>query len=351
MKPILLAFIFVLIATGISSASTADYEALKENIVHLDESSREIMAKLYLMNKRLKKLSGKREKAKMKLMAKENEVENINKEIKKIEAQLKEQRILLSRRIRTLYMLGEDKFLQVIFTAQSAEDLNQSLYYLEKFAKKDFEIVTKFKKNISNLNSKKEKLNKEVKKLIAMQEKLEKSESFLNSQQSEKADYLTSLGAKRRKAIKKLQALREDGKTDISGLLDMSFFEKKGDLIVPMKGNITKGFGILEHPEYGYKLVHKGLTFKAPKEVNVNAVFKGKVAFMGKLPTYGNTIIIDHGDHYYSLYAGLKKPVVKEGEEIKEDQVLDKAVNEVYFEIRHFSDAINPKPWLQQEAG
>lgn len=333
------------------SATGADYEALKENIVHLDESSRKIMARLYLMNKRLKKLSKKRERAKMTLLAKESEVANITREVNKLEAQLKEQRILLSRRMRTLYMLGEDKILQVIFTAQSAEDLNQSLYYLEKFAKKDFEIVTQFKKNISMLSKKQEKLKKEVANLQSTKVKLEKSENYLNNEQHSKSDYLTSLGSKRRKAIKQLQQLRESGSTDISGMLDMSFFEKKGDLVLPMQAKVSKGFGVLEHPEYGYKLVHKGLTFKSAQPSSVNAVFRGRVAYLGKLPTYGNTMIIDHGDHYYSLYAGLKKPEVKEGQEIKEDQVLDKELSELYFEIRHFSDAVNPEPWLQKEAG
>lgn len=350
MKALLVSIILVSTPMVFAKPKMNDYSQIKENIVHLDESSREIMATLYLMNKRLKRLSSQREKTKIKLMTKENQVQNLTKDILSLEAQLKEQRKLLSRRMRTLYMLGEDKFLQMIFTAQSAEDLNQSLYYLERFAKKDFEVVASFKKNLVSLQAKQEKLKSEVKKLIAIRDNLSTDETTLNSRQNEKSKYLSSLGKRRQSALKKLKEIRKDGKSELAGLLDMSFFEKKGSIKAPFKGAITQGYGIMEHPEFGYKLIHKGISYESVVKSDVNAIFKGTVVHIGEMPTYGKTLILDHGDHYYSLYSGLKDPDVKLGQIIETSQVIDKGLTELYFEIRHFSDAVNPITWFQQEA-
>ncbi len=85
----------------------------------------------------------------------------------------------------------------------------------------------------------------------------------------------------------------------------------------------------------------------------MKAIFSGTVAFADEVPGFGTTVIIDHGDHYYSVYSHNKKLFVKPGESIKEQQVIGhsgrSAINladGLYFEIRHFSEPLDPQSWL-----
>ena len=81
----------------------------------------------------------------------------------------------------------------------------------------------------------------------------------------------------------------------------------------------------------------------------VRAVFPGKVVFSGKIGGYGQLLILDHGDQYYSLVGQLGEVLKKEGDEVKEGEVIARSSldnNPVYFEIRQRHIAVNPVPWF-----
>ncbi|MGE0633330.1 MAG: murein hydrolase activator EnvC, partial [Pseudobdellovibrionaceae bacterium] len=68
---------------------------------------------------------------------------------------------------------------------------------------------------------------------------------------------------------------------------------------------------------------------------------------------FGTTVILDHGDHYYSIYSGLSKVKVEIGDEIETRQVIAEAgwvpetgMPGLYFEVRHFSEATDPSSWF-----
>ena len=86
----------------------------------------------------------------------------------------------------------------------------------------------------------------------------------------------------------------------------------------------------------------------------VKAVFQGKVSFADNLPGYGPTLIIDHGDHYYSVYAFNKALQVHAGDQVRQSQTVafsgpsDRPVGDgLYFELRHFSEPLDPKQWMK----
>jgi septal ring factor EnvC (AmiA/AmiB activator) len=48
----------------------------------------------------------------------------------------------------------------------------------------------------------------------------------------------------------------------------------------------------------------------------------GTVVFRGSLSGYGNTVIVDHDDHYYSVYAGLAVTEATTGDRVLRGQKL-----------------------------
>jgi septal ring factor EnvC (AmiA/AmiB activator) len=68
---------------------------------------------------------------------------------------------------------------------------------------------------------------------------------------------------------------------------------------------------------------------------------------------YGQTVIIDHGDHYYTVYGHISRVKAKIGDTLKAGEVFAEAgpasrrMSEgMYFEIRHFSEPENPAHWI-----
>jgi murein DD-endopeptidase MepM/ murein hydrolase activator NlpD len=67
---------------------------------------------------------------------------------------------------------------------------------------------------------------------------------------------------------------------------------------------------------------HLGYDLSVTKRYPVEAANSGRVAFAGDLGIYGNTVILDHGLGLYTLYSHLSSIDVKDGESIKQRQIL-----------------------------
>jgi murein DD-endopeptidase MepM/ murein hydrolase activator NlpD len=67
---------------------------------------------------------------------------------------------------------------------------------------------------------------------------------------------------------------------------------------------------------------HLGYDLSVTKRYPVEAANSGRVAFAGDLGIYGNTVILDHGLGLFTLYSHLSSIDVKDGESIKQKQIL-----------------------------
>ena len=92
-----------------------------------------------------------------------------------------------------------------------------------------------------------------------------------------------------------------------------------GNFIDPTKGATrTSGFGWRFHPIHLENRFHGGLDFGAPTGAPVFSSDGGVVVFAGWNGGYGNTIEIDHGNGFTTLYAHLSAFFVKKGETVSQ---------------------------------
>jgi murein DD-endopeptidase MepM/ murein hydrolase activator NlpD len=94
-----------------------------------------------------------------------------------------------------------------------------------------------------------------------------------------------------------------------------------------------------------------GLEVHAPIGATVRAIFGGRVAFADRYGAYGRIVIIDHGEHYYSVSGNLASVDVRLGDLISAGERIGTVGDEgagpmLYLEIRHGADTIPPGPWL-----
>lgn len=128
-----------------------------------------------------------------------------------------------------------------------------------------------------------------------------------------------------------------------------TFAGRKGGLVLPIEGKIVTAFGRKYDPKASLYTFHKGVDIAAGAGEAVHAVFPGKVVFSGKIGGYGQLLILDHGDQYYSLVGQLGEALKKEGDDVKEGESIGRSSLDgtpVYFEIRQRHVAVNPVPWF-----
>jgi septal ring factor EnvC (AmiA/AmiB activator) len=94
-----------------------------------------------------------------------------------------------------------------------------------------------------------------------------------------------------------------------------------------------------------------GLILRAAIGTPARAVFGGRVAYADNYAEYGRTVILDHGDDYFTVTAGLEKIDVTVGEDIPQNARLGLAqavgaTAQIYFEIRRKSESLTPGEWL-----
>jgi septal ring factor EnvC (AmiA/AmiB activator) len=147
-----------------------------------------------------------------------------------------------------------------------------------------------------------------------------------------------------------------------SGLKTGSVFESlQSRLKMPISNAIViVPFGKKIHPVFKTATNHNGWKLSSPNwngEIkNVRAVAFGRVVFTGNIKGFGNAVLIDHAGGYHTLYTGLLKATVREGEMIRERDILgkigmfpgDSKGRPLYFEIRKDSKPVDPALWMEK---
>ncbi len=83
----------------------------------------------------------------------------------------------------------------------------------------------------------------------------------------------------------------------------------------------------------------------------VRAVYPGRVAFADRYGAYGQIVIVDHGDHFYSVSANLSQVAVAVGQELAQGAPIGTVGDDghgpmMFFEVRHGGETLDPAPWL-----
>lgn len=126
---------------------------------------------------------------------------------------------------------------------------------------------------------------------------------------------------------------------------------------LPVDGQISSDFGRRLSPitRKNYE-VHKGLDFKANYGDLVKSTAKGVVEFAGYRGSYGNLVIINHGNKYKTYYGHLSKILVKKNQEVDIDFPIGKVGStgrstgpHLHYEIRKNDKIINPINFISVE--
>jgi len=129
----------------------------------------------------------------------------------------------------------------------------------------------------------------------------------------------------------------------------------KGLLIFPVKGKILSSYGPYRHPRLNIQAFRSGIDIAAERGEPVKAVHGGTVLYASWFRAYGNIVVIDHGDHYYTVYAHLEDVFKSVDHKVEAGDVIATVGDSgamgatgLYFELRHHDRPLDPIEWFNR---
>ncbi len=120
--------------------------------------------------------------------------------------------------------------------------------------------------------------------------------------------------------------------------------------------HVASGYGKRIDPIYHTVRFHHGMDFTAPTGTDVYATGNATVEFSGWRQGFGNCIILNHGYNYKTLYAHLKKSLVRAGKKVHRGDVIALVGNtgkstgpHLHYEVHYKDQPVDPRNFYFQD--
>ena len=289
----------------------------------------------------------------------------------KLRASVGRRQQLLEKRAGALYrwLKGGSPFV-ILNGDVSFGALSQRSHYLKTTVSFDRELIQELSEEARRQSSLRAELERKREELNAQKQALHEARQEFRSEAEKKKQMLASLRqekATRMKALKELEqaALRlqkmmdEIAKASVGksrqGPAGSGLDAMRGKFDWPVKGDLAGVFGKARHPEFSAEVFRKGIDIEAPLGEEIKAVERGRVVYADRFAGYGEMIIIDHGDRFYTIYAHLSEMLKKTGDPVSRGETVGRvgdsdslAGAKLYFEMRKDGRSIDPLPWFRK---
>ncbi len=290
---------------------------------------------------------------------------------------LAERRAVLQRRLVDIYKRGPLHTFQVLLAAESFGDLLSRYKYLYLTSEQDRTLVEDVEKLRNRVVQQRNNILDVRGELARRREEREAEFSRYSELATQRARRLQSLRRSARSTERRLSQLQKD-ESRLNGLLASLERSRRdelargalrgavaapgtittadlGKLDWPVEGAIVYRFGRDTLPSGGI-IRWNGVGIAAGVGTPVRAVEAGKVRLVGQFGTYGLTIVLEHGNGYYSVYSHLESAGVKLGASVQKGREIGTVGGQnsdygphLHFEIRGENQlALDPTSWLRR---
>ena len=260
-------------------------------------------------------------------------IETKEKEIKELEEENKEREELLVNRLIAMYEKGQTTYLDILLSSDDITSFISGYYRVEEIAQADQEVITSILEKQEETQEVKDDLEKEKKEVDEAKKEVESKNEKLQVAKKAKQAKVNNLSAEEKElqqtidefeeAIKEAQKeIEEAGNNASSGGGYEGSFEGVLDWPLSYSYNIiTSVFGYRDSPTAGASSNH-GAVDIAVSYVPVYAPASGKVIIARWLSGYGNYVMIDHGNGYYTGFGHLSGYSVSQGQTVSRGQQI-----------------------------
>ncbi len=359
-------------------------EEIRAERDRLEQQHRRLQGQVHDVNDELNNLERQRESTHRIVNEIERQIGGLASQLDRSSAELilaqdnlAERRAVLERRLVDIYKRGPLHTFQVLLAAEGFGDLLSRYKYLYLTSEQDRSLVTDVEKlrnrvitqrnNILNvrgeLDRRRDEREAEFGKYSALA--LEQSRKLQNLRRSARSTErrLTELQkdeARLNGLLASLERARRDelargalrGAVTTPGTITTADL---GRLDWPVEGGIVYKFGRDTLPSGGI-IRWNGVGIAATVGTPVKVVESGTVRLVGQFGTYGLTVVVEHGNGYYSVYSHLESAAARLGASVTKGSVIGAVGGRnsdygphLHFEIRGENQiALDPTTWLRR---
>ena len=337
-----------------------------------------LLAELEEIDRRLAAKKGDVARLDARIKKAQNDVQMFRGEISKLEKQRAGQTNALAGRLRVMYRVhAQGGALPVILSGEDPATRAVAVRHLASLAALDARLIQEYRVTSDRLADRKVREEAQQQELSGLHEDAKREQAEVDREagkrrvilakvRDERAYHermvgeLTEASHRLEAFIRELQAKQRKlakipppkGGIEVPAV---GFGALKGRLPWPTEGKIVTGYGAQVHPRFGTRTFRNGVDIEAAVGREVLAVHAGHVIYTGWFKGYGNLIIVDHGNEYYTLYAHIADIEAKEGEDVRQGQRIGTvgdtgslAGPRLYFEVRYQGRPQDPEQWLRQ---
>ena len=325
-----------------------------------------VQATLKKIDRQLQRKGEELQSLEVRLGTQEQAIRQLSKKIAQAERELEDTQARWASRVRALYKQGQFGYFRLLVAAESLTDMAQRMKYLGAITAQDQTLSERYASELAALTDKKEALQSRRTALARDRNRLQATRAevadekwrqriLLARLQEEKEGYLTGIRELEAASTQLQKLITELSKKEkaTSPPLVGPFAARKGKLPWPTDGEIILRFGREKNPKLKTATFNKGIGIRAPLGRQIQAVYDGTVVYADWFLGYGQLIILDHGQGFYSLYAHGSEVLVRVGDTVRAGQVIGRVGEtgslegpQLYFELRHRGDPQDPLVWL-----
>ncbi|WP_296976855.1 murein hydrolase activator EnvC [Thermobacillus sp. ZCTH02-B1] len=296
-------------------------------------------------------------------------------ELEEAQTRIEERSELLDARVRLMYTSGFVSYLDVLLSATSFSDFLDRLDSLQSILAQDKALLEAHRADKALIEEKKARIERELAELRELYSQKEDYYNQLVEKEKEKEVMILEYNRKIEELEQRAEELEEISEEQEKLMMELARKEKAaieaekkkknkvyytgGKLGMPIRDYkyVSSKFGPRTHPITGEKgKQHNGIDFAAPAGTDIYAAESGTVIVAQRMSGYGNTVIIDHGNGLWTLYAHIRNGgiLVKAGDEVKKGQKIAEVGStgnstgpHLHFEVRLNEKPVDPDSYLR----
>jgi len=292
------------------------------------------------------------------------EIKGGQKRIQRLNESSSAARAYLKKRLVAFYKFGRSGYVWLLASSATLQGFQKTIKYMKAIMAQDRQVLDILDRQIrqveSELSRLKENMAKveELKKVknsrMALLEKYVEKKVFLLMKTHREKEFYAKAVQELKEATQALSKTMMHLETEEKAtMLPQRFAKMKGKLPLPLKGKILS-----DVKQFGFNpfMHRKGIYITGSPGEAVRSVFPGRIDYSGWFKGYGQLLIIDHGYHYFTVFAHLDEIVKKKGEAVSGGEAIGVVGDPgwevgpgVYFEIRKGRNHLDPKRWLKKD--
>lgn len=340
-------------------------EEVVSKLEYVQEEMSTILLEIQKLDDKIRQYEQENQNLETKLQSLEQSVKETANQLTIITQDYNKKEEQLKNRLVTMYEAGEVSYLDVLLSADSLSDFLSIYYAMVEMAEYDNALIDKVAEQRNQIDFAKKKLENETEEIKTLKAKAEQSEVVLKNTKTLQEGYIARLSEEEQKINEQIQEYKNDMQRIEMKIQEISNVEyitniqyTGGTMLWPVATSrtvITSYYGTREHPIEGIIKFHQGLDiggtgYGAPAV----AALDGVVTYAGWLGSYGNCVMIYHGDGITTLYGHGQKVVVERGTQVKQGDVIleigstgNSTGPHLHFEVRINGHTTNPLNYVK----